>query len=121
MTSFKLKWFHKWAEKEDLTDNALQKAIQEMEQGQIDANLGGHVYKKRVGIKGRGKSGGVRTLIAFQLEERAFFMYGFAKNKRDNIEDNELKALKVLAKKLLNYTDKELSNAIEAGEIIEVL
>jgi len=48
-------------------------------------------------------------------------MYGFAKNKRDNIEDNELKALKVLAKKLLNYTDKELSNAIEAGEIIEVL
>ncbi|OQY43561.1 MAG: hypothetical protein B6247_31500 [Candidatus Parabeggiatoa sp. nov. 2] len=83
--------------------------------------LGGHVYKKRVGIKGRGKSGGVRTLIAFQLEERAFFMYGFAKNKRDNIEDNELKALKVLAKKLLNYTDKELSNAIEAGEIIEVL
>lgn len=32
MTSFKVKWFHKWAEKEDLTDNVLQKAIQEMEQ-----------------------------------------------------------------------------------------
>jgi len=119
MTSFKLKWFHKWAEKEDLTDNALQKAIQEMEQGLIDADLGGHVYKKRVGI--RGKSGGVRTLITFQLEDRAFFMYGFAKNKRDNLKDNELEALKILAKELLNYTDKELSNAIEAGEIIEVL
>jgi hypothetical protein len=80
-----------------------------MEQGLIDADLGGHVYKKRVGIKGRGKSGGVRTLIAFQLEERAFFMYGFAKNKRDNIEDNELEALKLLAKKLLNYTNNETS------------
>ncbi len=121
MTSFKLKWFHKWARKEDISDNALQKAIQEMEQGLIDADLGGHVYKKRVRIKGRGKSAGVRILIAFQSKQMSFFMYGFTKKQRDNIEDNELSALKILAKKLLSYTDEELSKAIETGEIIEVL
>jgi hypothetical protein len=48
-------------------------------------------------------------------------MYGFAKNKRDNIEAKELSALKRFAKKLLHYNDKELLSAIEAGEIIEVL
>ncbi len=92
-----------------------------MEMGLIDANLGGYVYKKRVGIRGRGKRGGVRTLIAFKIEEKAFFIYGFAKNKRDNIEDYELKALKRLAKELLSYSKQELSTAIEVGEMIEVL
>jgi len=61
MRIFKLKLFHKWADKEGLIDESLIKAIKEMEQGLIDADLGGHVYKKRVGIKGRGKRGGVRT------------------------------------------------------------
>ncbi len=92
-----------------------------MEAGLIDANLGGQVYKKRVGIRGSGKSGGVRTLIAFKTGEKAFFIYGFAKNKRDNIENHELKALKRLAKELLSYRNRELSKAVEAGEMIEVL
>jgi hypothetical protein len=119
--TFKLKLFHKWANKERLTDKSLQQAIIEMENGLIDADLGSHVYKKRVGIHGRGKRGGVRTLIAFKVDEKAFFMYGFAKKQRDNIEDNELKALKRLAKELLGYNNKALEQAIEAGEIIEVL
>ena len=121
MRTFKIKWFHKWANKEDLTDNLLRKAIIEMENGLIDADLGAYVYKKRISLKGGGKSGGVRTLIAFKVHGKAFFIYGFAKNKRANIEDNELKALKKLAKKLLSYNDKEILKAIETGEIIEVL
>ncbi len=121
MRIFKLKLFHKWAAKECLTDDLLRKAVQEMENGLIDANLGGQVYKKRVGIRGRGKRGGARTLIAFKVEEKAFFIYGFAKNKRDTIEGYELKALKRLAKELLSYNNQELSKAVEAGEMIEVL
>ena len=121
MRIFKLKLFNKWAKKESLTENLLKQAIQEMEQGLIDADLGGQVYKKRVGIQGRGKRGGVRTIIAFKIEEKAFFMYGFAKNQRDNIETNQLKALKILANKLLNYNDNDLETALKTGEIIEVL
>lgn len=121
MRIFKLKLFHKWAFKEGLTEQSLQKAIKEMENGLIDADLGGNVYKKRVGIQGRGKRGGARTLIAFQIKENSFFMYGFAKNQRDNIESNELKALKRLAKELLSYSNEKLEQAMKAGEIIEVL
>jgi hypothetical protein len=120
MSIFKTMDFAEWARDEGLTDEALHTAVQEMEQGLINANLGGNVYKKRVAIRGRGKSGGLRTIVAFKKEDKAFFIYGFAKNKRDNIKDTELKALKLLAKELFGYTDQALEKAIEAGQLIEV-
>ena len=91
-----------------------------MEQGLIDARLGGHVVKKRVAMPGRGKRGGARTLVAFKEDDKAFFIFGFAKNERANVSDDELKALKLLAKELLNYTAATLKQAVEASELIEI-
>lgn len=120
MRIFKNKAFSKWATKEGLDDDALRAAVDEMERGLIDADLGGHVVKKRVAIGGRGKSGGARTLLAYKVGNKAFFVYGFAKNARANISADELKALKHLAKELLSYSDKALTEAIEHGALIEV-
>jgi len=47
-------------------------------------------------------------------------MYGFAKNARANVSADELKALRHLAKELMNYSDKALTKAIEHGALIEV-
>ncbi|MFT6237419.1 MAG: hypothetical protein ACJATQ_000949 [Cellvibrionaceae bacterium] len=91
-----------------------------MGRGLIDADLGGHVVKKRVALAGRGKSGGVRTLLAYRVENKAFFVYGFAKNVRANIKDYELKGLKRFAQELLGYNNKELIEAIKYGALIEV-
>ncbi|RRD69912.1 MULTISPECIES: type II toxin-antitoxin system RelE/ParE family toxin [unclassified Desulfovibrio] len=55
--------FNRWLRKTLLDDNTLLKAIDEMERGLVDADLGGNVYKKRVALPGRGKSGSTRTLI----------------------------------------------------------
>lgn len=121
MKVFKIKWFNQWATKVKITDDELLQTIREIEQGLIDANLGGHVYKKRVSFQGRGKRSGARTLIAFKIKDKAFFIYGFAKNQQDNINERELKALKQLAKELLQYDDHKLRNAMIAGELIEVL
>jgi hypothetical protein len=95
--------FNKWAEKEGLSDDTLRAAVDEMERGLIDPDLGGHVVKKRVAVGGRGKRGGVRTLLAYMSGNKAFFVYGFAKNARANVSMDELKALKRLAKELMNY------------------
>lgn len=95
-------------------------AVGEMENGLIDADLGGHVVKKRVALPGRGKSGGARTLLAWRLGDRAFFVYGFAKNERDNIDDKELKALKQLAAIQLALSATQLEHALAAGTLIEV-
>jgi hypothetical protein len=120
MRTFKTKAFAKWAVGEGLGDEALATAVAEMERGLIDVRLGGQVVKKRVALPGRGKRGGARTLVAFRAAERAVFVYGFAKNERANINDLELKALKLLAKELLNYSAASLSKAMKAGELIEI-
>ena len=91
-----------------------------MEQGLIDARLGGQVVKKRVALPGRGKRGSTRTLVAFKQGDKAFFIYGFAKNERTNVSDKELRALKLLAKELLNYAASTLAKATKAGELIEI-
>lgn len=120
MRTFKNKAFSKWAAKEGLSDDALLTAVDEMERGLIDADLGGHVMKKRVALAGRGKSGGIRTLLAYKVGNKAFFVYGFAKNARANISADELKALRHLARELLEYSDKALTEAIKYGALIEV-
>lgn len=50
MRIFKTPVFAKWARQEKLTDGQLRQAVKEMEQGLIEADLGGHIYKKRVAL-----------------------------------------------------------------------
>lgn len=120
MHIYKTRQFAKWAFKEGLTDGELKIAVAEMEAGLIDADLGGHVVKKRVALSGRGKRGGARTLLAYRLHDRAFFVYGFAKNERDNISDRELRALKRLAAIYLGFDTTQLRQAKLEEELIEV-
>jgi hypothetical protein len=120
MRILKTRWFHKWAKKERLTDGALRKAVTEMERGLIEADLGGYVYKKRVALPGRGKSGSVRTIIAYRVEDKAFYVYGFAKDKRANIRDDELKAFKIVAENLLSHSDEQHNQLLTIEELVEV-
>jgi hypothetical protein len=91
-----------------------------MERGLIDANLGGGVVKKRVALPGRGKSGSSRVLVATNKGARWFFVFGFEKSARDNIDADELAALKKLARDLLKLTDSQLEQATTAGAIKEI-
>jgi hypothetical protein len=120
MQIFQTQWFARWGIKEGLSERTLCQAVAEIEHGLVDAKLGGSVVKKRVAVGGRGKSAGVRTILAFRTSEKAFFLYGFAKNQRDNISEKELQALKLMATHLLGYDDKALEKAMDAHELYEV-
>ncbi len=120
MDVFKNKVFHVWAKSKNLLDVTLMEAVQEMEKGLYEANLGGNVYKKRLAIPGRGKRGGSRTILAYKTSDKAFFIYGFSKNKQENITLKEEQALKKLAKIYLSYDRGQLDQAIKAGELFEV-
>ncbi|MBT5194167.1 MAG: type II toxin-antitoxin system RelE/ParE family toxin [Rhodospirillaceae bacterium] len=114
------KWFDRWRRKEAISDAAICKAVDEIETGLFDANLGGGLYKKRVAAPGKGKSGSYRTLLAFKSGARTCFVFGFAKSARANIDAKEEKALKALAKALLGYNATAIRKAIEANELREV-
>lgn len=120
MRIFKDRQFNKWASKEGITDKLLRVAVAEMEEGLVDADLGGNVYKKRVALQGRGKRGGARTLLAYRIGKKAFFMYGFAKNELDNIDSKELKALKQLAAIQLSWNEEQLALALQHEKLFEV-
>jgi hypothetical protein len=106
--------------KTDLLDAALCKAVAEMVDGLIDADLGGGVVKKRVALPGRGKRGGARTLLATNKGTRWFFMFGFEKNERDNISDDELELLQAVAADLLTRTAEQLDQAARDGTLLEI-
>ena len=120
MRVFKTKWFSRFASKEKIDDASLAEAIKRAEKGLIDAELGGNLIKVRVAKKGQGRSSGYRTLIAYRKNKRAVFLYGFAKNERDNIEDDELASLKEISAVWLKASDHDLKNSLSNGLLKEV-
>jgi hypothetical protein len=120
MKIIKTKKFSKWAERSKIDDDALVEAAKEIRTNIYEANYGGGVVKKRIANRGRGKSSSARTIVAFKKGNHCYFVYGFEKNEKDNITVNEEKALKLVAKALLSYTDIELNHYIKEGSLIEV-
>ena len=117
----KNKWFSRFADKEGITDDELKEAAARLEAGQTEADLGGGVYKIRVARPGEGKAGGYRVIVFFRSEERTFFVYGFAKSARGNIEKGELRAFKSDAKDQLALTDKQIEAWLKNKTLIEVI
>ena len=117
---FRTKTFTRWMRKTGLTDAALCAAVSEMSEGLIDADLGGSVLKKRISLPGQGKRGGARTLVATKMADRWFYLYGFSKNERVNISQDELRVLQEIAKDLLGFDERQLATALSSGEIVEI-
>lgn len=117
---YKTRHFTRWARKAGLKDSFLKTAVLEIQSGLLEADLGGGIVKKRIALPGRGKSGSTRTLLATNLKDRWFFVFGFEKNERENILENELATLKMLAKDLLGMSAAQIKAAIEEGFLVEV-
>jgi|WetSurMetagenome_2_1015567.scaffolds.fasta_scaffold149766_4 hypothetical protein len=120
MKKLKTKYFSRWARKSKIGDNQLLTAAQELEIGIFAANLGGNLYKIRIAGQSSGKSSGFRTIIAYRKDDRILYLYGFAKNERDNIESKELESLKKLAKDYLSLSLSKVERAIKIGILVEL-
>ena len=92
-----------------------------VDRGIIDADYGGFVIKQRIARPNEGKSGGYRSIVFFCKGERAFFIYGFAKNAQDNIDESDERDFKELAKTLLACSDVELEKLVSNGLYEEVI
>ena len=112
--------FARWMRKSQVANADILYATQEMVQGLIDANLGGHLVKKRVALRGRGKSAGARTIVATKFEQRWIFLFGFEKNERSNIDASELKVLQELAASLLDLNQQAIAKAISTGQLFQL-
>jgi hypothetical protein len=114
------KTFARWMRKSHVNNADIVGAAEEMVLGLIDANLGGHLVKKRVALRGRGKSAGARTIVATKFEQRWIFLFGFEKNERSNIDASELKVLQELAASLLDLDQQAIDVAISTGQLFQL-
>ncbi|MBF0387510.1 MAG: type II toxin-antitoxin system RelE/ParE family toxin [Candidatus Omnitrophica bacterium] len=121
MRYLKNKYFHRWAKKQGVTDSVLLDAISEFEDGLYEANLGNHLFKKRVALPGRGKSGGARTILFYQQGKKLIFCFGFEKNDQSNVTDLERKLINKLSDTYQHSTEDEILSDIKYGDLIKVL
>jgi hypothetical protein len=116
---FKTRALARFTKREAISDESLVVAIETAKRGLIDANLGGGLIKQRVARPGQGKRGGFRMLIGFR-SDRAIFLFGFAKNERENIDDQQLTTLREIVASWFAADDKKIAQALKDGLLIEV-
>jgi hypothetical protein len=118
---FKAKWFNKFAEKAAIEDGDLKAASEALERGESSADdLGGNVFKIRFARPGEGKRGGYRIILFFRKKEKLYFYFAYPKAKLDNIEDDELRDYKALAKAYLDFTDEQITARLKDGRLKEI-
>jgi hypothetical protein len=117
---YKNKWFDKFARKESINDSTLFQVIQNVEKRQSESDLGGGVIKQRIARFNEGKSGGYRSIIFYRKGDKAFFVYGFAKNEKETLEDSEEREFKKLAKIILALSEEDIEKLVQTGAYKEV-
>lgn len=120
MRTFATKTFRRFQRKEGISDAALLEAVGRAGRGLVDANLGGGLIKQRIARKGQGRSGGYRTILALRAGERSVFLYGFAKNERDNIDEDELRRWRIAGRVVLEGDEHWIEMAIATGDLAEI-
>jgi hypothetical protein len=110
---FKTGWFARAARKAKLSDAMLCKAIVQVMAGQAD-DLGGGVFKKRL------SNNQYRSIILARGGDFWVYQYLYAKQDRANIDDDDLKGLRLIAKDYATMTQAQAEAQIVDGHWIEI-
>lgn len=110
---FKTAWFAKAARKARIKDDELCEAIAQVRKGQGD-DLGGGVFKKRL------SNNQYRSIILARGGEFWVYQYLFAKQDRANIDEDELKAFRMLAKDYAKMTQQQADAQVADGHWTEL-
>ncbi|ENR5392405.1 TPA: type II toxin-antitoxin system RelE/ParE family toxin [Providencia rettgeri] len=125
MAIYKTKMFKNSAKKIRLSDFELFNAAMDVFAGRYEADLGGGVIKKRLPRQGKGKSGGIRTVIFYKQGRHLFFADAWLKShlkskSTKEIEDDLLESYKDIAKALLQADDAQINMMLKANLLMEV-
>ena len=111
--AFKTARFSKDARKAKIKDLELCLAIKQALLGQID-DLGGGVFKKRLNNNQH------RSIILAKCGKYWIYEYLFAKKDRENIENDELLAFRLLANSYAGLTGPQIGQLLANGDFVEI-
>ena len=110
---FKTAWFFKAAKKMRIGDIELCAAMQQIVRGQAD-DLGGGVFKKRLNDNMH------RSIVLAKGRRYWVYEYLFAKQDRDNIDDDELAGFRALAKAYGGMTERQVDELVIDKHFVEI-
>ena len=110
---FKAAWFAKASRKARISDEQLCVAIAQVMQGQAD-DLGGGVFKKRLNDNRH------RSIILAKGGRYWIYEYLFAKQGRDNIDADEIKAFRALAKNYAELSEAQVTELVTQRFFVEI-
>jgi hypothetical protein len=116
---FKTKTLAKFTRQHGISDDRLIDAVDRAVRGLVDADLGGQIIKQRVARPGQGRRGGFRMIIGIR-SDRAIFLFAFAKNERENIDEAEMMTLREIVASFLHAAEEKIAQALKDGTLIEV-
>lgn len=111
--TFKAAKFSKDAKKANISDAELCEAIRQVMAGQAD-ELGGGIFKKRLNNNMH------RSIVLAKGGRYWVYEYLFAKNVRENIEDDELIAFRLLAKSYAGLTELQVKHLVNDQHFVEI-
>jgi hypothetical protein len=112
--------FSRLALRSDIDEVVLCEAITRASQGSIDADLGGGVIKRRIPARVKASREDFASIVLFRKEDRAIFVYCYAKKDQANIAPEDLRDYRKLAGIMLSYSIADLSAAVACGRLLEV-
>ena len=110
---FKTAWFAKAARKARIKDEELCEAIAQVMKGQGD-DLGGGVFKKRL------SKNQYRSIILARGGDYWVYQFLFSKQDRPNIDEDELKQFREIAKQYATMTAIQADAQVVDGHWIEI-
>lgn len=110
---FKTAKFNKDAKKARIGDAELCDAVRQVMAGQAD-DLGGGVFKKRLNDNMH------RSIVLAKGGRYWVYEYLFAKKDRDNIDDDELLAFRLLAKAYADLTELQVAQLVNSKHFAEI-
>ncbi len=112
-TAFKTARFCKDAKKAKIKEVALCLAIKQVRLGQVD-DLGGGVFKKRLNNHLH------RSIILAKGGKYGIYEYLFARKDRENIENDELLAFRLLANSYVGLTKQQVGQLLVNRDFVEI-
>ncbi len=113
LRAFKTAVFARSARKARIKDAELCEALREVVSGQVD-DLGGGVYKKRLNKNMH------RSIILAKGGRYWVYEYLYAKKDRGNIDDDELRDFKLLAKGYASLSSEQIDRLVADKALLEI-
>lgn len=59
-------------------------------------------------------------LVGYRAGDRAVFLFGFRKSRRDNIDDEQLADLRLAGQLIVSADDAAIENDLKSGNLLEI-